>query len=154
LGYRLTIKSQLHFDKEILQEWGIEGPILGELEKNKDVMYNGKMFTREDLSYWSKEKIFAYILDTGECDNIPKLMKNADAVLMEATYLDTEAHLAKEFNHMTAERAARYAKENNVQKLILTHFSERYKDLNICQKAVDKIYKNAHISHDFDEIEI
>lgn len=154
LGYRLTIKSQLHFDKEKLQTWGIEGPILGELEKNKEVLYKGKLFTREDLSYWSKEKVFAYILDTGECDTISKLMKNADAVLMEATYLETEAHLAKEFNHMTGERAALYAKENNVQKLILTHFSERYKDLNICQKAVDKIYKNAHISHDFDEIEI
>jgi ribonuclease Z len=154
LGYRLIEKSKYRFNKDRLKELGLKGPVLGELEKKGSIIHRGKMITREEISYVTQEKIFAYVLDTGVCDSIPKLIKDADAVLMEATYLQTEKDLAEEFNHMTAEKAALFAKENNVKKLILTHFSERYKDLNLYKKAVEKTYKNAHISHDLDVIEI
>ena len=154
LGYRLIEKSRMRFRKDMLDKHGLEGPVLGELERSGKIENRGRIICREELSYWTDEKIFTCILDTGECDNIDKLMKNADAVLIESTYLDSESDLAEEFMHMTAERAAGYAKTNSVKKLILTHFSERYKDLNLYQKAVEITYKNTHISHDLDVIEI
>lgn len=153
LGYRFIDKSRMHFRKELLEEMHLYGPILGELERNGKIKHQGKTITRDELSYYSDEKIFAYVLDTGICDSIPKLIRNADLVLMEATYLGSEFALAEEFMHITAEKAAEYAKDNNVKKLALTHFSERYKDLNLYQKAVEKTYKNTHISHDLDVIE-
>ncbi|MCK4530564.1 MAG: ribonuclease Z, partial [Candidatus Marinimicrobia bacterium] len=153
LGYRFVDKSRMHFRKELLEEMHLYGPVLGELERNGKIKHQGKTITRDELSYYSDEKIFAYVLDTGICDSIPKLIRNADLVLMEATYLESEFALAEEFMHMTAEKAAEYAKDNNVKKLALTHFSERYKDLNLYQKAVEKTYKNTHISHDLDVIE-
>jgi len=153
LGYRFTIKSKLRFDKAKLEINGLSGPILGELERNGRIIHHGKKLLREDLSYFTDEKVFAYVLDTGVCDNITKLIHYADAVLMEGTYLDSEIDLANEFMHMTGQRAALYARENHVKKLMLTHFSERYKDLNLYQKAVEKTYKNTHISHDFDIFE-
>jgi len=153
LGYRFIDKSRMHFRKELLEEMHLYGPILGELERNGKIKHQGKTITRDELSYYSDEKIFAYVLDTGICDSIPKVIRNADLVLMEATYLGSESALAEEFMHMTAEKAAEYAKDNNVKKLALTHFSERYKDLNLYQKAVEKTYKNTHISHDLDVIE-
>ncbi|MCD6446535.1 MAG: MBL fold metallo-hydrolase [Candidatus Marinimicrobia bacterium] len=153
LGYRFIDKSRMRFRKELLEEMHLYGPILGELERNGKIKHQGKTITRDELSYYSDEKIFAYVLDTGICDSIPKLIRNADLVLMEATYLGSEFALAEEFMHMTAEKAAEYAKNNNVKKLALTHFSERYKDLNLYQKAVEKTYKNTHISHDLDVIE-
>ncbi|MDZ7795891.1 MAG: MBL fold metallo-hydrolase [Candidatus Marinimicrobia bacterium] len=104
-----------------------------------------------NLSFRTAEKVFAYALDTGECENIPPLIRNADALLMEATYLDkNESALAEEFLHMTADRAAHYAVDNNVKKLFLTHYSERYKDPEIYGKAVEKVFKNTHIVKDFD----
>ncbi len=153
LGYRFIDKARLRFRKELLEEMDLHGPILGELERNGKIEFQGKTITRDELSYYSDEKIFAYVLDTGICDSIPKLIRNADLVLMEATYLGGESALAEEFMHMTAEKAAEYARDNNVKKLALTHFSERYKDLNLYQKAVEKTYKNTHISHDLDVIE-
>lgn len=154
LGYRFTILPQWRFDKEKIIKSGLAGPILGRLEKEGEIKYQGKIIKREDISYKTHEKIFAYVLDTGMCENIAHLIKDADAVLMEATYLDSEKDLADEYDHMTAERAVIYSQENEVKKLILTHFSERYKDLNIYEKAVDKYCKNVHISHDLDVIEI
>ncbi|MCF7832303.1 MAG: ribonuclease Z [Candidatus Marinimicrobia bacterium] len=153
LGYRFIEKPRMRFKKELLEEMDLRGPILGVLERKGKIEYQGKSVSRGELSYYSEEKIFAFVLDTGICDNISKLIRDADLVLMEATYLESETSLAKEFMHMTAERAAEYAKENNVKKLVLTHFSERYKDLNLYQKAVEKTYKNTHISNDLDVIE-
>jgi len=153
LGYRFIDKSYLKFRKDLLDEMDLHGPILGELERNGKIEYQGKIITRDELSYYSDEKIFAYVLDTGICNSIPKLIHQADLVLMEATYLGSECALAEEFMHMTAEKAAEYARDNYVKKLALTHFSERYKDLNLYQKAVEKTYKNTHISHDLDVIE-
>lgn len=153
LGYRFVEKSRLRFRKALLEKMGLQGPVLGELERNGKIEYQGKILTRDELSYHSDEKIFAYVLDTGICDSIPKLIRNADLVLMEATYLASETALAEEFMHITAEKAAEYSRDNNVKQLALTHFSERYKDLNLYQKAVEKTYKNTHISHDLDVIE-
>ena len=154
LGYRLIVKPKWRFRKDLLEKLGLGGPILGELERKGKIEHRGKILFREELSYKTDEKIFAYILDTGVCDNIEGLMKNADAVLIEGTYLESEAELAEEVMHMTGEKSAAFAKANRVKKLILTHFSERYKDLNLYQKAVEKTYKNTHISHDLDVIEI
>ncbi len=153
LGYRFIERSQMRFQKDLLEKEDLSGPILGELERKGKIDHKGKTVTRREVSYYTNEKIFAYVLDTGICENIPKLIRDADLVLMEATYLESEIELAKEFMHMTAEQAARYAKDNHVKQLALTHFSERYKDLNLYQKAVEKTYKNTHISHDLDVLE-
>lgn len=153
LGYRVTQKARLHFDPVLLEQAGLSGPQTGILETKGRIEINGKSILREEVSYRGEPKIFAYALDTGICENIPQLIGNADCLLMEGTYLESEKDLAEEFLHMTAEQAARYAKENAVKRLLLTHYSERYKDLDFYQKAVDKIFKNTHIVKDFDVIE-
>jgi ribonuclease Z len=154
LGYRFIKKPVLRFRQELLDAHDLRGPLVGQLEEKGLIMHKGEYITREELSYRTKEKIFAYVLDTGECDAIPELIRNADGVLMEATYLKSEEELADKFMHMTAERAAEYARDHQVKKLILTHYSERYKDLNLYEKAVEKLFKNTHIAKDYDVIDI
>jgi ribonuclease Z len=155
LGYRFIRKARWRFDRKKLDSEGLEGQRVGELERKGSIFHRGKKVTREELSYRTKEKVFAYALDTGECPNLVPLIRNADGLLMEATYLDSrEQALADEVMHMTAERAAVYARDNNVKKLILTHYSERYKDVGKYQKAVEKVFKNTHIAHDLDVLQI
>lgn len=152
LGYRLTQKAERHMNTDMLMKKGISGKIVGELKKNGSIDHEGKTYSREDYSYPGVGKVFSYVLDTGVCDQIVPLIDHADAVLMEATYLETEKELAERFKHMTAEKAAAYAHDNHVGKLILTHYSERYKDLKLVEKAVEKVFENTHIAHDFDII--
>ncbi|MDZ7822054.1 MAG: ribonuclease Z [Candidatus Marinimicrobia bacterium] len=155
LGYRFIRKPQLRFDRTKLEAAGLKGPVVGKLEAQGSVSCRGKHFTRQELSYRTPEKVFAYALDTGKCENITPLIRNADGLLMEATYLDSgEQALAEKVMHMTAEQAAVYARDNGVKQLILTHYSERYKDPAIYEKAVEKIFKNTHIAHDFDVLNI
>lgn len=153
LGYRIMEKPRWHFIPERLREAGLEGAEIALLEKSGRIRKNGKTILREDLSCRDAGKIFAYALDTAPCPAIPGLIREADCLLMEGTYLRSEQTLADSFLHMTAEQAGEYARDHGVKKLVLTHYSERYKDITAYKKAVVKVFENTHIAKDFDVIE-
>ena len=69
---------------------------------------------------------------------------------MESTYLSTESKLAKNFKHLSADIAGKYAKDNSVKNLVLTHFSERYTDLSKFEDEVKPIFENVHIAKDLE----
>ena len=48
--------------------------------------------------------------------------------------------------HSTAEQAALIAKKSNVKKLILGHFSTRYKDLDLFIKESKSIFPNVDLA--------
>jgi ribonuclease Z len=50
-------------------------------------------------------------------------------LVIEATFLDEDAELAMRYGHLTARQAAGVAAECGVRRLVLTHFSQRYTDL-------------------------
>jgi ribonuclease Z len=43
--------------------------------------------------------------DTGRTDNLLEVAKDADALVIESTYLEEEAEMARQFSHMTARGA-------------------------------------------------
>ena len=61
---------------------------------------------------------------------------------------------AYETNHSTAKEAAELARNANVGKLILTHFSARYKDESVLLDEAKKIHKSTIAAKDLLEIEI
>jgi ribonuclease Z len=67
-------------------------------------------------------------MDTRLCDNVYALAVGADMLVVESTYLDSEAEMAREWGHMTAAQAAQVAQRCGVRTLVLTHFSQRYPD--------------------------
>jgi ribonuclease Z len=85
----------------------------------------------DDVSVERRGQRFAHVMDTRLCDNVYALAEGADLLVIEATYLDAERHLAEENSHMTAAQAARVAAECGVRQLVLSHFSQRYEDLTL-----------------------
>ncbi|MEA3499766.1 MAG: ribonuclease Z [Candidatus Marinimicrobia bacterium] len=152
-GYRISEFPRMNFDKKKLKSLKLSGPILGELEKKGVVDWKGKKIKRENISTKRDGEIFSYVLDTGVCENINPLIKDAKVALMESTYLSSESQLAKNFKHLSADIAGKYAKDNNVKNLILTHFSERYIDLSKFEDEVKPIFKNVHIARDLELLE-
>jgi ribonuclease Z len=55
---------------------------------------------------------------------------------------------AKETLHSTALQAATIASKANVKKLILGHFSARYRNLFLFKEEAQKIFKNTMIAKD------
>lgn len=71
---------------------------------------------------------FAYVLDTVPCDGGRQLADGADLLVHEATFTDEHADRAAEVGHSTARQAAEVARDAGAKRLLLTHFSARYRD--------------------------
>lgn len=96
---------------------------------------------------------YVHIGDVGRTDDIFDVCRDADALVMEATYTEEEGEMARNFGHMTAARAAMFAREANVQTLILTHISRRYFERDIRNEA-RAIFPNTFVARDFDHFQI
>jgi len=96
---------------------------------------------------------YVHIGDVGRTDNIHEYVQDAHALVMEATYLDADADLAKQFGHMTAGAAARLAAETNVQTLILSHISHRSRERDVLAEA-QHYFPNSYVARDFDRFSI
>jgi ribonuclease Z len=87
--------------------------------------------------------------DAGETDNLVEVCQNADLLIIEATYLEEEADMAKQYGHLTAKQSAELALKAGVKKLILTHVSRRYRERDILQEA-QSVFPEAIVARDFD----
>ena len=148
LGWRVTESSQRKFDPEQLKALGVHGPMVRELKEKGHIEVAGKKIVLDDVSHVRDGESMAVVIDTLPCDNAVKLAKNARMLLCESTYLSEHAHLAKEYNHMTATQAAEIAREANVEELILTHYSARYRDLAPFVEEAQRTFQNTKVADD------
>jgi ribonuclease Z len=91
--------------------------------------------------------------DTGRTDNLVEVSRDADLLVIEATYLDEEAEMASEFSHLTARRAAELAVLAGVKHLILTHISRRYRERDVVAEA-RSVFPGAVVARDFDVFQV
>ncbi len=91
---------------------------------------------------------FAYCTDTRFHRGIVSKIKNIDLLFHESTYMEEDANLAKNNFHSTAGEAAMIAKEAGVKKLILGHFSTRYKDLNLLLNEARLVFPDSFLAED------
>ncbi|WDP99244.1 ribonuclease Z [Micromonospora chalcea] len=127
-GYRLVEPDGCRMLPERLAAYGIAGPDTGRLLRDGHLDRDGRRVTRDEVSVTRPGQRFAFVMDTGLCDGVYALAEHADLLVIESTFLESEAALAAEVGHLTAGQAARVAAESGVRTLVLTHFSQRYAD--------------------------
>jgi ribonuclease Z len=96
---------------------------------------------------------YVHVADAGRTDNLVDICRGADALTIEATYIESEADMARQFGHLTAARAAALAAEAGVGALILTHLSRRYFERDVLQEA-RAIFCNTFVARDLDHFQI
>ena len=94
----------------------------------------------------------ALVMDTRMCDAAVALARNADTLICESTYLESEAKLAHDYGHLTAAQAATIARDAGVGELVLTHFSARYDDVSKFVDEAGAIFENVRTVEDFDRV--
>ena len=77
----------------------------------------------------------AIIGDVEEVASLVEPVRRADALVIEATFLERDAALARSRGHLTAAAAAQLAREAEIGELLLTHISGRYKAEEILAEA-------------------
>jgi ribonuclease Z len=90
-----------------------------------------------------------HVGDTGRIDDLLEVCQDADALVIESTYLDEEADMARDFAHLTARQAAELAKRAGVKNLILTHISRRYRERDVLAEA-SAVFPESRVARDFD----
>ena len=94
-----------------------------------------------------------HVGDVGRTDELVEVCRSADALVIEATYLQAETEMAHDFAHLTAGQAANLANQASVKHLILTHLSRRYRERDVIAEA-QSVFPNARVARDFDAFQV
>ena len=156
LGYVFEGKARHPFLAQKADELGVPfGPERRDLVAGKEItLPDGRRVKPEDvLGTLQKGVKLVVVGDAGRTDNILDACKDADALVIESTYMDEEAEMAREFSHLTARQAAELALKAGVKKLIITHISRRYREKDVLKEA-QAIFPNSVVARDFDSFQI
>ena len=155
-GFLFESKARRPFLDAKATELGVPfGPERRDLVEGKSItLEGGRVVTPDEvLGPLQKGIKFVVVGDTGKTEDLLEVCRDADALVIEATYLDAEADMAKEFSHNTAKRAAELARDAGIKKLILTHISRRYREKDVLAEA-QAIFPNTSVARDFDNFQI
>ncbi|MFC1429561.1 ribonuclease Z [Streptacidiphilus sp. N1-3] len=128
-GYRLTEPDGRRLLPERLAAHGLAGPAVGRLQREGALtLEDGSTVTLEQVSEPRRGQSAAFVMDTRLCEGVARLAEGVDLLVIESTFLEPDARLARDHGHLTAAEAGRTAAEAGVRRLVLTHFSQRYAD--------------------------
>lgn len=149
LGFVFREKDKRRIDVTKIKKMGIpDGPLLGKLQQNQTILWKNKKVHPKDTTYVVPGKKIGIITDTGQCKACLEIAEEADCLICEATYMEKEAAKAEQYKHLTIKQAALIAHTANVKKLILTHFSQRYKDLSEQTEEAKSVFPTAVLAYD------
>ncbi|MCI0520042.1 MAG: ribonuclease Z [Chloroflexi bacterium] len=156
LGYSFETKARRPFLAEKADALGVPfGPQRRELVNGQAVtLPDGQRITSDDvLGPLQRGVKLVMVGDAGRTDDILPYCRDADALVIESTYLDAEAEMAQQFSHLTAKWAAELAVQAGVKKLILTHLSRRYRERDVLAEA-QAVFPGAVVARDFDIFQV
>lgn len=155
LAFSYIEKPKRRVDIKYLKKFGlVNNPIIGKLADGRDITWKGKKIAASKATYLQKGKKLVYIIDSAYTEELVKFSKDADLLVCESTFTNDLKDEAREYGHMTASDAATLAKKAKVQKLVITHFSQRYKNSDDLLKEAKKIFKNAIAAKDFMRVDL
>ncbi len=126
------------------------------IKKGDDlVLSDGTVVPNKELTLppW-KTRSYAYCSDTVYDPDILEVIKETDLLYHEATFMNSEQLLAQQTLHSTAEQAATIAKAAGVSKLLLGHFSSRYKNLDQLLDEARAVFPDVFLVNDGDVFEV
>lgn len=118
------------------------------LKKGVDVeLPNGDILRSEDYTIEADApRCYAYCSDTLFDESYFATIKDCDTLYHEATFMHDLLDRAKETHHTTALQAAEVAKINGVKKLLIGHFSSRYKTLQMLLEEAQSVFENTELA--------
>ncbi|MEE9350554.1 MAG: ribonuclease Z [Flavobacteriaceae bacterium] len=111
------------------------------IKENGEIILNNQLTSdpSQPLSY-------AFCSDTMYKPDITSIIKNVDLLYHESTFLQDKEHLCEPTKHSTAAQAAQIALEANAKKLILGHYSSRYKNLELFKIEANLFFNHVELA--------
>lgn len=132
-----------------------DGPVRKALAEGRSVtLADGRSIDPDDvLGPLEVGKKLVVVGDAESDEGLAEHVRDADVLVVEATFLERDAAIARDYGHLTASEAASLAATSNVKLLVLNHVSGRYPDAEILKEAT-KTFPNSRIANDFDRIAV
>ena len=132
------------------EKYAIDKSYYQRIKSGKDiVLEDGTVIPNEKLTFDpDPPKSYAFCSDTSYKPEIVPLIKKVDVLYHEATFQEQHKHLAETTGHSTAMDAARIAKEAEVKKLILGHYSTRYDGLEGFAREASQVFDRVELAAD------
>ncbi len=155
-GYVFEEASRRPFLAEKAERLGVpNGPERRLLVQGQAItLTDGRLVEPEEvLGEEERGTKYVHIGDAGATANLVEPCRDADALVIEATYASDEADMAARFGHLTATQAAELAREANVAHLFLVHISRRHNARDLLREA-RAIFPNTVVPRDLDQYRI
>lgn len=155
-GYTITVDRLGKFDVEKAKSLNIDVRYWNKLQHGDSVQIDGKTYTKDMVMGEDRKGLkVTYCTDTRPVSSIVENAQNADLFICEGMYGEHEkAAKAKEHKHMTFYEAAKLAKEANVARLWLTHYSPSLVRPEPFMDEVKKIFPNSYPGKDGKSIDL
>ncbi len=156
LGYLFETTRRRHVLPERLDALGVPaGPLRARLALGQHIILaDGREVAPGDVAATEATSTkLAVVGDTEETEMLAPYVAGADALVIEATFLDEDAGLSAGRGHLTAGQAARLARDAGVGSLWLTHISGRYGSGAVAAEA-RRFFPEASVMNDFDRVTV
>lgn len=136
--------------REMIRFYNIPVKQIREIKEGGDfITSDGTVIRNEILTHPVRpQRRFAYCSDTAFYPEVATHIQQADLLYHEATFAESEAKRAGETYHSTAREAALVAKEANVKRLIIGHFSSRYNELDNLLSEAKAVFPNTELAEE------
>ena len=135
---------------EAIQKYSIEKYYFWKIKNGNDItLDNGTVISNKLLTFNPpKPQSYAFCSDTSYSLGIVPIIRDVNVLYHESTFLDTEEALAIKTQHTTAKEAALIAKSAKVGKLILGHYSTRYKSIELFKEEARTVFSEVELADD------
>jgi ribonuclease Z len=147
-GFRIQEEARRSVDAKAAARLGVRGRLVGELVREGQVTVGDRVVTLDEVSIARRGQSAAIVMDTRPCPGALELSRGADLLICESTYLQTESAEAWERGHMTAAQAATLARDAGARRLVLTHFSQRYPQVQVFLDEAGPIFSDVVAAED------
>ena len=138
----------LNVDKFKIERYGLSIAQIVTAKRGEDItLDNGDVIPNAELTYTPYiARSYAYLADTNYSAKAAERVKGVDLMYHEATYALSEEPWAKGRGHSTTIDAAKVALKAEAKRLIIGHFSSRYKDYDALVEECKTIFKNTALA--------
>ena len=138
----------LNVDKFKIEKYGLSIAQIVAAKRGEDIeLESGEVIRNEELTYIPyKSRSYAYLSDTAYSAKAAERVHGADLLYHETTYSTREAMFAKGRGHSTTIEAAKVAAKAEAKRLIIGHFSSRYKEHDTLCAECREIFPNTDIA--------
>ena len=144
-GYLFREKQKpLNVIKEQIEAYGLGIADLVKVKRGEDfVTESGLLVPNSQLTLPPfHQRSYAYLSDTMFKPELAELVEGVDLLFHEATFSEKDKKLAALTQHSTAREAATLAKLAGVKKLLIGHFSSRYKEPALLENEAKEIFED------------